>query len=161
MSYTNALIILFVVISALGFYATCRVSIRAVLREYRFFRTEGTFEIMEHLLPLALLAVYWPFGAGYPSGPAALTCVRPAEPSDRHMIGNIRELDHDEAGTSCCDPRRRFRVHLRTDDGLQLRGDLSPDPADLAAGSSGMVEPHFAGADLYDHLHQYSHATKT
>jgi hypothetical protein len=86
MSYTNALITLFVVIFALGFYATCRVSMRAVLREYRFFRPEGTFEIMEHLLPLALLAVYWPFGAGFPSGPAALTYVRPAEPSDRHII---------------------------------------------------------------------------
>lgn len=105
MSYTNALIILFAVIFALGyiFYATYRVSMRAVLREYRFFRPEGTLEIKEHLLPLALLPVYWPLGAGYPSGPAALTCVRPAEPSDRHMIDNIRELDHDEAGTSCCD----------------------------------------------------------
>src|SRR5215475_2634222 len=63
MSYTNAVIILFVVTFALGclIYPTYRVSVRTVLQEYRFFKPEGMFEMKEHLLALslAMLPVYW------------------------------------------------------------------------------------------------------
>jgi len=62
-SYTNAVIILFVVTFALGtiIYPTYRVSVRTVLQEYRFFKPEGMFEMKEHLLALslALLPIYW------------------------------------------------------------------------------------------------------
>jgi hypothetical protein len=63
MSYTNAVIVLFVVTFALGtiIYPTYRISVRTVLQEYRFFRPEGMFEMKEHLLALslALLPIYW------------------------------------------------------------------------------------------------------
>jgi hypothetical protein len=63
MSYSNAVIILFVVTFALGtiIYPTYRVSVRTILQEYRFFKPEGMFEMKEHLLALslALLPVYW------------------------------------------------------------------------------------------------------
>jgi hypothetical protein len=65
MSYTNAVIVLFVVTFALGtiIYPTYRVSVRTVLQEYRFFKPEGMFEMKEHLLALslALLPIYWLF----------------------------------------------------------------------------------------------------
>jgi len=65
MSYTNVVIILFVLTFALGciIYPTYRISVRTVLQEYRFFKPEGMFEMKEHLLALslALLPVYWLF----------------------------------------------------------------------------------------------------
>jgi hypothetical protein len=65
MSYTNAVVVLFLVTFALGciIYPTYRVSVRTVLQEYRFFRPEGAFEMKEHLLALslAMLPVYWLF----------------------------------------------------------------------------------------------------
>jgi hypothetical protein len=65
MSYTNAVIVLFVVTFAIGtiIYPTYRVSVRTVLQEYRFFKPEGMFEMKEHLLALslALLPIYWLF----------------------------------------------------------------------------------------------------
>ena len=63
MTYTNAIIILFVATFLLGItiYPTYRVSVRTVLQEYRFFKPEGAFEMKEHLLALslALLPIYW------------------------------------------------------------------------------------------------------
>jgi hypothetical protein len=63
MSYTNAVIILFLVTFALGtiIYPTYRVSVRTLLQEYHFYKPEGAFEMKEHLLALslALLPVYW------------------------------------------------------------------------------------------------------
>jgi len=63
MSYTNAVVILFVVTFAIGtiIYPTYRVSVRTVLQEYRDFKPEGMFEMKEHLLALslALLPIYW------------------------------------------------------------------------------------------------------
>jgi hypothetical protein len=63
MSYTNVVIILFVVTFVLGtiIYPTYRTNVRTVLQEYRLFRPEGMFEMKEHLLALslALLPIYW------------------------------------------------------------------------------------------------------
>jgi hypothetical protein len=63
MSYTNVVVILFVVTFALGciIYPTYRVNVRTVLQEYRDFKPEGAFEMKEHLLALslALLPIYW------------------------------------------------------------------------------------------------------
>jgi hypothetical protein len=65
MSYTNAVVVLFVVTFALGclIYPTYRVNVRTALQEYRLFKPEGMFEMKEHLLALslALLPVYWLF----------------------------------------------------------------------------------------------------
>jgi hypothetical protein len=65
MSYTNAVIVLFVVTFTIGtiIYPTYRVSVRTVLQEYRLFKPEGMFEMKEHLLALslALLPIYWLF----------------------------------------------------------------------------------------------------
>src|SRR5713226_3364070 len=65
MSYTNAVIVLFMVTFALGciIYPAYRVNVRTVLREYRLFKPEGMFEMKEHLLALslALLPIYWIF----------------------------------------------------------------------------------------------------
>jgi hypothetical protein len=65
MSYTNAVVALFVVTFALGclIYPIYRVNVRTVLQEYRFFKPEGMFEMKEHLLALslALLPIYWLF----------------------------------------------------------------------------------------------------
>jgi hypothetical protein len=63
MSYTNAVIVLFLVTFALGciIYPTYRINVRTALQEYRLFKPEGMFEMKEHLLALglALLPVYW------------------------------------------------------------------------------------------------------
>ena len=63
MSYTNAVVLLFVVTFALGtiIYPTYRVNVRTVLQEYRLFKPEGAFEMKEHLLALSLavLPIYW------------------------------------------------------------------------------------------------------
>ena len=65
MSYTNAVIVLFLVTFAIGtiIYPTYRISVRTVLQEYRDFKPEGMFEMKEHLLALslALLPIYWLF----------------------------------------------------------------------------------------------------
>jgi len=63
MSYTNAVVILFVTTFALGciIYPTYRVNVRTVLQELHLFKPEGAFEMKEHLLALslALLPIYW------------------------------------------------------------------------------------------------------
>jgi len=63
MSYTNTVVVLFVVTFALGclIYPTYRVNVRTVLQEYRDFKPEGAFEMKEHLLALSLslLPIYW------------------------------------------------------------------------------------------------------
>lgn len=63
MSYTNAVIVLFLVTFAIGtiIYPTYRINVRTVLQEYRDFKPEGMFEMKEHLLALALalLPIYW------------------------------------------------------------------------------------------------------
>jgi hypothetical protein len=65
MSYTNAVVVLFVATFALGclIYPVYRVNVRTVLQEYRLFKPEGMFEMKEHLLALslALLPIYWLF----------------------------------------------------------------------------------------------------
>src|SRR5258707_12664820 len=54
MSYTNAVIVLFVVTFTLGciIYPTYRINVRTGLQEYRLFQPEGLFAIKQH--PLAL-----------------------------------------------------------------------------------------------------------
>jgi hypothetical protein len=63
MSYTNTVVILFVVTFVIGtiIYPTYRINVRTVLQEYRDFKPEGMFEMKEHLLALslALLPLYW------------------------------------------------------------------------------------------------------
>jgi hypothetical protein len=63
MSYTNAVLILFLVTFAIGtiIYPTYRINVRTVLQEYRDFKPEGMFEMKEHVLALALalLPIYW------------------------------------------------------------------------------------------------------
>jgi hypothetical protein len=63
MSYTNVVIVLFLVTFTIGtiIYPTYRVNVRTVLQEYRDFKPEGMFEMKEHLLALslALLPIYW------------------------------------------------------------------------------------------------------
>ncbi len=63
MSYTNAIVVLFLATFILGciIYPTYRINVRTVLQEYRFFKPEGMFEMKEHLLALslALLPAYW------------------------------------------------------------------------------------------------------
>jgi hypothetical protein len=63
MTYTNAVIVLFLVIFVIGtiIYPTYRVSVRTVLQEYHDYKPEGMFEMKEHLLALSLslLPIYW------------------------------------------------------------------------------------------------------
>ena len=63
MSYTNAIIVLFLVTFVFGtiIYPTYRLSVRTVLQEYHLYKPEGMFELKEHLLALslALLPLYW------------------------------------------------------------------------------------------------------
>src|SRR5271154_3598903 len=63
MSYTNAIIILFLVTFVVGtiIYPTYRVNVRTVLQELHDFKPEGAFEMKEHLLAisLAMLPFYW------------------------------------------------------------------------------------------------------
>jgi hypothetical protein len=65
MSYTNTVVILFVVTFVIGtiIYPTYRINVRTILQEYRDFKPEGMFEMKEHLLALslALLPIYWYF----------------------------------------------------------------------------------------------------
>jgi hypothetical protein len=65
MTYTNVVIILFVLTFALGtiIYPTYRLNVRTVLQEYKLFRPEGSFELKEHFMAisLALLPAYWYF----------------------------------------------------------------------------------------------------
>jgi len=65
MSYTNVVILLFVVTFALGcyIYPVYRLNVRPTLQEYRLFKPEGMFELKEHFLAtgLALLPAYWYF----------------------------------------------------------------------------------------------------
>jgi hypothetical protein len=63
MSYTNAVVILFLMTFVLGtvVYPAYRISVRTLLQEYHFYKPEGAFEMKEHLLALslALLPIYW------------------------------------------------------------------------------------------------------
>lgn len=63
MSYTNAVIILFVLTAIVGaiIYTEYRVSIRVTLQDYRMHVPEGAFELKEHVVTigLGLLPAYW------------------------------------------------------------------------------------------------------
>jgi hypothetical protein len=56
MTYTNAIIVLFVVNAALGavVYADYRNIVRPALQEYRMYKAEGLMEVKEHALAIAL-----------------------------------------------------------------------------------------------------------
>lgn len=62
-SYTNAVIILFVITFILGIviYPAYRLNVRSYLTDYRLLSAEGAFEIKEHLsvIALGLLPFYW------------------------------------------------------------------------------------------------------
>ena len=63
MTYTNAVIVLFVLTAILGsiVYPEYRLSIRVTLQDYRLHVPEGAFELKEHLISigLGLLPAYW------------------------------------------------------------------------------------------------------
>ena len=62
-SYTNAVIILFVITFILGIiiYPAYRLNVRTYLSDYRLLSAEGAFEIKEHLsvIVLGVLPFYW------------------------------------------------------------------------------------------------------
>ena len=88
MSYTNAVMVLFVVTFIIGtiIYPTYRVNVRTVLQEYHDYKPEGSFELKEHFLSLGLmlLPAYWFFWR------------RPSEQSAdagrRHLHSRLRRL---------------------------------------------------------------------
>lgn len=63
LSYTNAIIILFVLTFILGgvIYPAYRLNVRGYLSDYRLLSAEGAFEIKEHVsaIGLGLLPLYW------------------------------------------------------------------------------------------------------
>lgn len=63
LSYTNAVIILFVLTFILGvvIYPAYRLNVRSYLSDYRLLSAEGAFEIKEHVsvIALGLLPFYW------------------------------------------------------------------------------------------------------
>ncbi|MEA2991396.1 MAG: hypothetical protein QOD40_316 [Alphaproteobacteria bacterium] len=65
MTYTNAIIILFILTVVLGsiIYPYYRLNVRTVLERLRLFAANGSFEIKEHLISigLGLLPAYWYF----------------------------------------------------------------------------------------------------
>jgi hypothetical protein len=62
-TYTNVIIILFVITAVLGsiIYTEYRITVRLLLQDYRLHIPEGAFELKEHLLAigLGLLPAYW------------------------------------------------------------------------------------------------------
>ena len=65
MSYTNAIIVLFLCTAILGsiIYPNYRVNVRPVLHQFHFYKPEGSFELKEHAVAIgaALLPAYWYF----------------------------------------------------------------------------------------------------
>lgn len=65
MTYTNAIILLFVVTAIMGMiiYPNYRLNVRTTLQRLRMFTAEGSFEMKEHFVAmgLALLPAYWYF----------------------------------------------------------------------------------------------------
>jgi hypothetical protein len=65
MTYTNAIIILFLCTAVLGayIYPNYRVNVRPALHQLHFWKPEGSFELKEHSIALgaALLPAYWYF----------------------------------------------------------------------------------------------------
>ena len=63
MTYTNAVIVMFVLTAILGsiIYTEYRLSIRVTLQDYRMHVPEGAFELKEHMISigLGLLPAYW------------------------------------------------------------------------------------------------------
>jgi hypothetical protein len=65
MTYTNAIIVLFLCTAILGsiIYPNYRVNVRPVLHQFHFYKPEGSFELKEHAVAIgtALLPAYWYF----------------------------------------------------------------------------------------------------
>ncbi len=65
MTYTNAIVALFIVTAILGatIYPTYRLNVRPTLQEYKLFKPEGSFELKEHFVAIGfmLLPAYWYF----------------------------------------------------------------------------------------------------
>lgn len=65
MTYTNAIIVLFLATAVLGsiIYPAYRLNVRTVLQRLHLFGPEGSFEMKEHFVALgaALLPAYWYF----------------------------------------------------------------------------------------------------
>ena len=77
MTYTNAVIVLFVVTAILGsiIYTEYRLSIRVTLQDYRLHVPEGAFELKEHVaaIALGLLPAYWYYWKAPPAKERAFT----------------------------------------------------------------------------------------
>jgi hypothetical protein len=97
MSYTNAVIILYVVTFVIGciVYPTYRVNVRTVLQEYHLYKPEGSFELKEHFLAvgLMLLPAYWYFwqkpDAGNRLTRAVLSCILTFDVWWGFMVGHV------------------------------------------------------------------------
>jgi hypothetical protein len=83
-SYTNAIIVLFLITASLGaiIYPAYRLGIRVVLQDYHLLVPEGSFELKEHFVAIGvgLLPAYWnfwrrPLAPEYTGTRAALTTV--------------------------------------------------------------------------------------
>lgn len=65
MTYTNAIIVLFLCTAILGsiIYPNYRINVRPVLQHNHFHKPEGSFELKEHAVAIgaALLPAYWHF----------------------------------------------------------------------------------------------------
>lgn len=77
MTYTNAIIILFVCTAILGsiIYPTYRINVRTVLQQLHLYKPEGSFELKEHAVAIgaALLPAYWYFWRKVPADDARAT----------------------------------------------------------------------------------------
>ena len=79
MTYTNAIIILFLCTAMVGsiIYPNYRVNVRPFLHQYHFYKPEGSFELKEHAVWIgaALLPAYWYFWRNPDASRATRTAV--------------------------------------------------------------------------------------
>jgi hypothetical protein len=103
MSYTNAVIVLYIVTALFGawIYSEYRITVRITLQDYKLRAPEGAFELKEHVaaIGLALLPAYWyywgrPLAEGYARTRAIITSLLAAivwySFLTGHVLNNIR-----------------------------------------------------------------------
>ena len=89
-SYTNAVVILFIVTFILGavIYPAYRLNVRTYLSDYRLLSAEGAFEVKEHLsaIALGLLPLYWLLWRRPAVEPAGAAVVETAAVGQSHRV---------------------------------------------------------------------------